>query len=445
MTKRFLTQHLPISLTMTLGLAACPQGDDVVTTDTVGTTDTTTDGTTSNGTNATTSTSGPGTTTTDTGTTTTTTETTGTTGTTSTTTDTGTTGTTTDTSTTAVTTDTSTTGPMPSCGDGVVDAGEECDDGNGVDGDACTNTCLNAICGDGVVYEGVEACDDGNGIDGDECTNACAAAACGDGVVYEGVEECDDGNDLDPDECSNACVAAACGDGVLNGVEQCEGADLGGETCMSLGYFTGDLACTDTCTLDQAACTNCGDGVKDDKETCDGADVGGKTCTDLGFIYGQLKCNNVCEDYDTSSCIMSWWGDNFEKGMALGAEWKFAGNANWIGSQTMPHGGTWTAANADINNSQSASMEVTLNFVIAGNVSFWRRTSTESGYDYLRFYVDGVQQAQWSGNQPWTQFNYNVAAGMHTLRWTYIKDNSVSSGEDTAYVDDILTVGGVLP
>jgi len=146
---------------------------------------------------------------------------------------------------------------MPSCGDGVVDAGEECDDGNGVDGDACTNTCLNAICGDGVVYEGVEACDDGNGIDGDECTNACAAAACGDGVVYEGVEECDDGNDVDNDECSNACVAAACGDGVLNGVEQCEGADLGGETCMSLGYFTGDLACTDTCTLDQAACTNC--------------------------------------------------------------------------------------------------------------------------------------------------------------------------------------------
>ncbi|MCA9687107.1 MAG: hypothetical protein KC457_33385, partial [Myxococcales bacterium] len=40
------------------------------------------------------------------------------------------------------------TGPVPFCGDGNVDPGEDCDDGNDVDGDACTNDCIAAACGD---------------------------------------------------------------------------------------------------------------------------------------------------------------------------------------------------------------------------------------------------------------------------------------------------------
>src|SRR5512141_1780697 len=46
--------------------------------------------------------------------------------------------------------------PMMMCGNGVVETGEECDDGNPSDTDACTNACLNATCGDGLVQDGVE-------------------------------------------------------------------------------------------------------------------------------------------------------------------------------------------------------------------------------------------------------------------------------------------------
>ena len=35
------------------------------------------------------------------------------------------------------------------CGDGIVDPGEDCDDENDVNTDACTNACTNARCGDG--------------------------------------------------------------------------------------------------------------------------------------------------------------------------------------------------------------------------------------------------------------------------------------------------------
>src|SRR5262249_876252 len=48
------------------------------------------------------------------------------------------------------------------CGNGVLDLGEDCDDGNTDNTDACTSECQPATCGDGFVQAGVEACDDGN-------------------------------------------------------------------------------------------------------------------------------------------------------------------------------------------------------------------------------------------------------------------------------------------
>ncbi|MEZ4294614.1 MAG: hypothetical protein R3B70_06535 [Polyangiaceae bacterium] len=38
----------------------------------------------------------------------------------------------------------------------------------------------------------------------------------------------------------------------------------------------------------------CGNGVKDDGEQCDGKDLGGKTCASIGFSGGQLQCNSFC-------------------------------------------------------------------------------------------------------------------------------------------------------
>jgi cysteine-rich repeat protein len=59
------------------------------------------------------------------------------------------------------------------CGDGHVDPGEECDDGNPSDGDGCTSRCRFARCGDGHLRAGVEECDDGNTRDGDGCSSSC--------------------------------------------------------------------------------------------------------------------------------------------------------------------------------------------------------------------------------------------------------------------------------
>src|SRR5438874_2360150 len=65
--------------------------------------------------------------------------------------------------------------------------------------------CGSALCGDGLLEEG-EGCDDGNNDNNDACPSTCHAARCGDSFLELGVEECDDGNLLDGDGCDATCV-----------------------------------------------------------------------------------------------------------------------------------------------------------------------------------------------------------------------------------------------
>ena len=63
------------------------------------------------------------------------------------------------------------------CGDGILQLGEECDDGNLIDGDRCSSSCtIEAYCGDGLLAED-EACDDGNNFDNDGCSSLCEVEA----------------------------------------------------------------------------------------------------------------------------------------------------------------------------------------------------------------------------------------------------------------------------
>ncbi|MBI5543820.1 MAG: DUF4215 domain-containing protein [Deltaproteobacteria bacterium] len=119
-----------------------------------------------------------------------------------------------------------------SCGDGVVNEGEECDDGNALDPDACLSTCRLATCGDSIVGPG-EECDDGNTVDTDECLPTCKRARCGDGSIGPG-EECDDGNALYSDACLPTCKLASCGDGILGQGEECDdGNTVDGDRCSN--------------------------------------------------------------------------------------------------------------------------------------------------------------------------------------------------------------------
>lgn len=128
----------------------------------------------------------------------------------------------------------STDGGSATCGDGIVEGDEECDEGPANDdAGACTTSCTNARCGDGLIGPG-ELCDDGNMVDVDECRNDCTPS-CGDGDLDRG-EVCDDGNYDDSDGCTSACtVPRTCLEileevpGVADGVYQIDPDGPGGE------------------------------------------------------------------------------------------------------------------------------------------------------------------------------------------------------------------------
>ena len=155
------------------------------------------------------------------------------------------------------------------CGDGVPDTGEDCDDGDdGNNGsDACPDTCLAPVCGDGHVHDGVEVCDDGNTVDDDNCRGDCGQdmAECGDGDNDPG-EGCDDGaanSNTTANTCRENCQLPVCGDGVADTsyAEQCDGSDLGGGTCATYNLDGGPLTCDASCMHVRTQCFGCGNDV----------------------------------------------------------------------------------------------------------------------------------------------------------------------------------------
>ena len=70
---------------------------------------------------------------------------------------------------------------------------------------------------------------------------------------------------------SMAGGCSVCGNNVVEAGEACDGPELKGDTCETVGFFAGVLRCGEGClALDLAGCTNCGNNQVDGGELCDG-------------------------------------------------------------------------------------------------------------------------------------------------------------------------------
>jgi len=102
--------------------------------------------------------------------------------------------------------------------------------------------------------------------------------------------------------------------------------------------------------------------------------------------------------------------------------------------------GTYGAGSASGTDSSDSRLEMTVTIPAGGSAySFDYRVDSEGSYDYLRFYVDDVQEAgaSWSGSVAWANYAGTLTAGTHTISWRYSKDSSSSTGLDRAFVDNI--------
>ncbi|MFM8418502.1 MAG: immunoglobulin domain-containing protein, partial [Verrucomicrobiota bacterium] len=91
-----------------------------------------------------------------------------------------------------------------------------------------------------------------------------------------------------------------------------------------------------------------------------------------------------------------------------------------------------------IDHNGNSAMEIT--GVPGGQTVSWQaRVSSELNYDFLRFYVNGVEVTglRLSGSMEWTQQSHALPSGFHTLRWAYTKDDVVTGGADAAWLDSL--------
>ena len=151
-------------------------------------------------------------------------------------------------------------------------------------------------------------------------------------------------------------------------------------------------------------------------------------------LYIQVGSPTITETWESNSFSTNGWDNRAEYG--------------WVIVNSGAHSGTYCAKsnNAGYNNTD-AILNLTFTSSIDGEISFYKKVSSEQDYDFFQFYLDNDLKEEkscgssgwWSSCTPaWEQSAYPVTAGTHTMTFVFSKDQSEADGSDCAWIDDIV-------
>ena len=129
--------------------------------------------------------------------------------------------------------------------------------------------------------------------------------------------------------------------------------------------------------------------------------------------------------------------EDFESGDFSSFDWQPGGNAEWQIVEDPVYEGVYASQSGEVGDVENSQMKISYEVMFDDTISFYRKVSSESGYDYLYFLIDGAIMGSWSGEQDWEEVQFPVSAGEHTFTWKYEKDYGQESGQDCAWVDNI--------
>ena len=201
----------------------------------------------------------------------------------------------------------------------------------------------------------------------------------------------------------------------------------------------------------------------------DGSSVSGQSVPEGGRAAepdAPTRSGYVFRGWYSDSGLSNSWDFDFDtvnSALTLYAKWEeqeeietldesFEGgslSSFWIGSwiiDSEAYSGSGSLKSNGLDNSQSAAAEVRVRVSLASEISFYRKVSSEGGYDKLSFYINGEQppEASWSGSKDWAEMSYPIAPGVHTLKWLYEKDGFFSDDSDCAWIDDVSMKRGAI-
>ncbi|OHB62342.1 MAG: hypothetical protein A2Y76_00210 [Planctomycetes bacterium RBG_13_60_9] len=160
---------------------------------------------------------------------------------------------------------------------------------------------------------------------------------------------------------------------------------------------------------------------------------------DIGGCKGLGVPDRVTDCWDLLAFCQEWGGpvERFSNGTFNDLPWTLLGWPQWTITASPSHSSPYCAQAGRIGDNNTTALAVTLDCT-AGRIRFWRKVSSESYADYLRFRIDSTVKDKWSGEKDWEEVSFPVPAGRHLFVWEYVKDRDVARGEDTAWVDDIM-------
>lgn len=121
-------------------------------------------------------------------------------------------------------------------------------------------------------------------------------------------------------------------------------------------------------------------------------------------------------------------------------QWSTIGTPAWFGQSLVAHDGVDAAQSGTISDGTAVSAQTGITG--PGTLSFWWKVSSETNKDYLKFFVEGVQQVRISGEADWRLLNYTFPSGAYTLKWTYSKSPSETAGQDRGWLDQVRFLPG---
>ena len=133
--------------------------------------------------------------------------------------------------------------------------------------------------------------------------------------------------------------------------------------------------------------------------------------------------------------------ETFETGDLTAFPWQ-TNNNPWFVTNEQPYAGNYCVrSKQDLADNDQSEFFITINCSAGASISYFRKVSSEDGYDFFKFYIDDTEMDSQTGSTGWSQASFPVDFGTHTFKFSYQKDSGVIGGSDCAWVDNIVLPG----
>lgn len=160
----------------------------------------------------------------------------------------------------------------------------------------------------------------------------------------------------------------------------------------------------------------------------------------IGSVYEIVCATNA--DYAGHKTIyelkVGLLGDDFESADFSKNDWTIEGKGVWAIDSVKAHEGKYCVKSENVGSNQYAKLKIQIEVLADGPLTFYVKTSSEQDFDFLEFYINSFIEQKWSGETDWKEYTKEMTKGTYSLEWRYRKDSSGNSGEDCAYIDDIV-------